>query len=237
MSSARKKQTSIRREEGTPEAGDGTRTGVTPGPDGTPSKGVVVGFAVAALALIVAIIALAGFGYRAYDVYFNEKPAQSARDAAVDSAELAILNVLTIKTSDLKDWQQRIDSSLTGDARSQVTGDQISALTAQFQKGGQNAASLEARLVRSAPVEVNADEGTGKVLVYVNATSKIPNQAGVTKLMGFEVSVLRGEGDVWKANVIRSLDSLALTDQTGTDQTGTDQTGQAPAATTTPGGN
>lgn len=188
-----------------------------------------VGFAAAVVALIVAIGALGYFGYRAYDVYFNEKPAQTAREDAVDAAETAMLNVMTIKTSDLKGWQQRIDASLTGEARAQVTGDQIAKLTAQFKSGGDNAATLTARLKRSAPEEINADEGTGKVLVYIDATSKVPNQAGVTKTMGFEVSVLRGDGDVWKANVIRSLDSLALTDSSG------DQTGQTPA--TTPGGN
>lgn len=196
-----------------------------------------VGFAAAVVALIVAIGALGYFGYRAYDVYFNEKPAQTAREEAVDAAETAMLNVMTIKTSDLKAWQERIDASLTGEARAQVTGDQIAKLTSQFKAGGDNAATLTARLKRSAPVEINADEGTGKVLVYIDATSKVPNQAGVTKTMGFEVSVLRGDGDVWKANVIRSLDSLALTDPSG-DQTGqTGQTGQTPATTTTPGGN
>lgn len=197
------------------------------------STPTLVGFVVAAVALVVAVVALVGFGYRAYDVYFNERPAQSAREEAVDSAETAILNVLTIKTSDLKGWQERIDASLTGEARSQVTGDQISKLTAQYKSGGANAAELTARLKRSAAVEVNPDEGTGKVLVYVDATSKVPNQAGVTKTMGFEVQVQRGDGDKWKASVIRSLDSLAVTDPTGSDSSAT----QTPTTTTTPGGN
>ncbi len=175
--------------------------------------------AAAIVALIVAIGALGWFGYRAYDVYFNENPTQSARNDGVAAAETAILNVLTIKANDLKDWQQRIDSSLTGDARSQVTGQQISKLTDQWKTAGDKAATLTARIKRSAPVEVNADEGTAKVLVYVDATSKVPDQAGVTKTMGFEVSVIRTD-DKWKANVVRSLDSLALTDSSGGDAAG-----------------
>ncbi|HMS77490.1 hypothetical protein [Gordonia sp. (in: high G+C Gram-positive bacteria)] len=166
--------------------------------------------AAAGVAALVALVFAVIFGMSGYKVYTDEKPTQSAREDATVSAENAIINITTIDPANVKDWQRRIDSSLTGDARTQITPDDFKKLTQQIQAAGTGqVAKLSSRVLRSAPVEVNADDGTARVLVYVEATSKKSNEAGVKRSMGFMVGMTKN-GDLWKASSITSLDSLAL---------------------------
>ena len=214
----------------------------TPGPD-TPGTGSetsaesadpsprtrLLVTAAAGVAAVVALVCAVIFGMHGYDVYVNQKPTQTAREDSRIGAENAIVNITTIDPANVKDWQRRIDSSLTGAARSQITPNDFKALTQQIESAGTGqVATLSSRVLRSAPVEVNADEGTARVLVYVEATSKKTGEAGVKRSMGFMVGMTK-KGDVWKASSIASLDSLALeTDITnaGQDQTGTTATPQ-----------
>lgn len=194
------------------------------------SVGLIAAFSVAVVALIVAVCAVGFYGYRAYDVYFNEKPAQSARENAVDAAETAILNVLTIDPKDPGAWQRRIDASLTGEARKQVTSQIIESLRTQLQQAGDNAASLTARITRSAATEIDVEDQSGAVIIYAEATAKRKNEAGQIVPFGFLVTVGKQDGDHWRATNITPLDSMAVTEQPTGDT-------QQPATTTTPGGN
>ncbi|MFW0783855.1 hypothetical protein AAFP35_04990 [Gordonia sp. CPCC 206044] len=166
---------------------------------------------VAVLAVIAAAGCAAWFGYQGYQAYFVQKPIQDARDGAVDGAEQAILNVTTVDPKDTADWKRRVDSSLTGKAKEQISGQDVSNLNSMITQAGPQAAALSSRLVRSAPTEVDADDGKAQVLVYVAATSKRENEAGVTQTMGFSVSMTKSD-DSWKAENIVPLDSLAYED-------------------------
>lgn len=186
----------------------------------------------AMVAVVVAAACVAYFGYRAYEVYFVDKPIQSARDEAVSSAEQAIINVTTVDPKNTADWKRRVDSSLTGKAKEQITAQDVSTLNQQITQAGPQAATLTSRLKRSAPTEVNADAGTAKVLIYVDATAKRENEAGVTQTMGFSVSMTKTDG-TWKASNISPLDGIDIDDpgqsanqQSGNGQSGSQQSGQ-----------
>ncbi|MGV9712184.1 hypothetical protein ACWDTI_16145 [Gordonia sp. NPDC003424] len=183
------------------------------------STGRVVASVVAVLAVIVAAVCAVWFGYRGYQAYFVEKPIQSARDDSVAAAEQAIINVTTVDPKNTADWKRRVDASLTGKALGQISAQDVSNLNSMITQAGPEAASLTSRLVRSAPSEVNADDGKAKVLVFVAATSKRANEAGVTRTMGFSVSMTK-VGDEWKAEDIAPLDAMSF-DQAAAESTST----------------
>ncbi|MGW0454995.1 hypothetical protein [Gordonia sputi] len=181
----------------------------------------------AVVAVLVAAACVAFFGYRAYEVYFVEKPIQTARDEAVSGAEQAIINVTTVDPKNTADWKRRVDSSLTGKAKEQITAQDVTTLNQQITQAGPQAATLTSRLKRSAPTEVNADAGTAKVLIYVDATAKRENEAGVTQTMGFSVSMTKTDG-TWKASNISPLDGISV-DDPGQSGSGSQQSGQQPS--------
>ncbi|MFW0795406.1 hypothetical protein AAFP30_16465 [Gordonia sp. CPCC 205515] len=173
------------------------------------STGRVVASVLAVLAVIVAAVCAVWFGYRGYQAYFVDKPIQSTRDGAVAGAEQAIINVTTVDPKNTADWKRRVDASLTGKAKDQISQQDVTNLNSMITEAGPQAASLTSRLVRSAPTEVNADDEKAKVLVFVAATSKRENEAGVTRTMGFSVSMTK-VGDDWKAEDIAPLDAMSF---------------------------
>ncbi|UVF79050.1 conjugal transfer protein [Gordonia mangrovi] len=188
-----------------------TSSSPTSGRASSRSSGVTVALAAAIVAVIAAAGCAVWFGYQGYQAYFVQKPIQEARDGAVNGAEQAIINVTTVDPRDTADWKRRVDASLTGKAREQITNQDVNNLNSMISDAGPQAATLTSRLMRSAPTEVDADGGNAKVLVYVAATSKRENEAGVTQTMGFSVSMTK-DGDSWKANDIVPLDSLQYQD-------------------------
>ncbi|WP_431816544.1 hypothetical protein [Gordonia jacobaea] len=190
--------------------------------DGTWRSHPLVGV-LAIVAVLVAAACVAFFGYRAYEVYFVEKPIQTARDEAVSGAEQAIINVTTVDPKNTADWKRRVDSSLTGKAKEQITAQDVTTLNQQITQAGPQAATLTSRLKRSAPTEVNADAGTAKVLIYVDATAKRANEAGVTQTMGFSVTMTDVDG-TWKASNISPLDGISV-EEPGQSGSGNQQQG------------
>ncbi|WP_202421869.1 hypothetical protein [Gordonia sp. SID5947] len=201
---------------------------------GRRDRGRTVASLLALLLVVAAAACAAWFGYQGYQAYFVQKPIQQARDGAVNGAEQAIINVTTVDPKDTAGWKRRVDGSLTGKAREQITSQDVSNLNSMITQAGPQAASLSSRLLRSAPTEVDADGGKAKVLVYVAATSKRENEAGVTQTMGFSVSMTK-EGDSWKASDIAPLESLAYQDP-GAAAGGAAPGGQGTAPAGTPGG-
>ncbi|RPA57201.1 hypothetical protein EF294_19395 [Gordonia oryzae] len=192
---------------------------------------------VVVIGVLVAAIACAGwFGYRAYEAY-AVAPTQQARDDATGAAEQAMLNVTTIDPKNMNAFSQRLQSSFAGDALDQVRQQVAGTLDPQLQQAGSQVGSTTSRVVRSAPTQVNADEGTAQVLVYVAVTGKTPGQASETaNTMGFLVG-MRKFGDTWKAVKVSPLDGISYADD-GSSGTGTGSGGSTPAPTGAPtGGN
>lgn len=187
----------------------------------------VVPLALAIIAVIAATVCVVVFGVRAYDVYANQYPAQQTRDEATQAAEQTVLNVTTIDPADLDGFKKRAEASLTGKAKEEVLGGKDGSVLDMLSQAGPGTAKLSARLVRSAPSEVNADEEKAKVLVYVITTLERPGQPGVDETRGFDVSMVK-DGDTWKAENLLGLEGIAYSDG------GQAGNGQAPAPA--PGG-
>ncbi|WP_238421527.1 hypothetical protein [Gordonia sp. 'Campus'] len=182
--------------------------------------------ALAAVAVIAAVVLVAVFGVRAWNVYFDEYPAQETRDAATQAAEQAVLNITTIDPKDIDGFKKRAEASLTGKAATEVLGGKDGSVLDMLGNAGPDAAKLSARLLRSAPSEVDADENKAKVLVYVVTTLERPGQAGVDETRGFDVSMTKVD-DLWKAENILGLEGIAYADGGG---------GAPAPATPAPGG-
>lgn len=181
--------------------------------------------------LVAAIACVGWFGYRAYEAYAVAAPTQQARDDATGAAEQAMLNVTTIDPKNMNTFNQRLQSSFAGDALDQVRQQVAGTLDPQLQQAGSQVGSTTSRVVRSAPTQVNADEGTAQVLVYVAVTGKMPGQASETpNTMGFLVGMQKF-GDTWKAVKVSPLDGISYADD-GSSGTGTDSGGGSTSAPT-----
>ncbi|MGC4934001.1 hypothetical protein ACLQ3C_09985 [Gordonia sp. DT30] len=217
-----------------------TRTGKTPtgkadsgGDRPSPTGSAVVrniAGVVAIVALVAAIACVGWFGYRAYEVYAVTQPTQQSRDDATGAAEQAMLNVTTIDPKKMDTFNQRLQSSFAGDALDQVRQQVVATLNPQLQKAGAEVGSTTSRVVRSAPTEVNRDEGTAQVLVYLAVSGQTPGQATETPhTMGFLVGMQKF-GDTWKAVKVSPLDGISYADD------GSAGNGQQPAPTDAPAG-
>jgi len=170
--------------------------------------GVSLLLAVAVAALVGAVASVGYFSYTAVRAYVWEAPAATARDESVDVAEQTILNILQIDPKDTKGWQKRVESTLTGDAASQINDELVGGLQSQLQQNGQDqAATLRARISRSAVVELDTDENTAQVLVYAAVTPSNANQTEGETPMGFVVSVVK-QGEHRKVNKIIPISAI-----------------------------
>ncbi len=193
-------------------------------PAALPVAGVI-----AVAGLIAAIVFTGLYGYRWYDDAANKEPVQSARDDALGGAEQAMLNVLNIDLKDSKTYQDRLAGSVTGTARTQLLGSTGLGALQKAAGDASQAATLTAKLARSAVVELNTDDNTAKTLVFLVVTSSRPNEASSSQTMGFQVQVTK-DGSAWKASNIQPLDAVAI-DPTAPAAAGG---AQAPAATGAP---
>ncbi|VFA89879.1 Uncharacterised protein [Gordonia paraffinivorans] len=197
----------------------------TPGPESSDKSNADTGrmlkrlvpLVLSFVALVAAVVCAVVFGVKAWNVYVDEYPAQQTRDQATQAAEQAVLNITTIDPADLDTFKERADASLTGKAREEVLGGKDGGVLKMLEEAGPSSAKLTARLLRSAPTEVNADEGKAKVLVYVLTSLQRPDEPNVDETRGFDVGMVK-DGDVWKAESITGLEGIAYAD-----------TGEAPA--------
>ncbi len=190
--------------------------------------------AVLALVALVAAIVFAGlYGYRWYDDSFNKEPVQTARDDALGGAEQVMLNFLNIDLKDRKAYEARLQTSVLGDARTQLLGSD--GLGRLLQADPNSAAVLTAKLARSSVVELNTDDNTAKALVFVVVTASRPDEASTSQTMGFQVQVTK-DGSAWKANDIQPLDSVAIdpTAPAAGGSTGTPAPSAAPSSPAAP---
>ncbi|WP_028463294.1 hypothetical protein [Nocardia sp. 348MFTsu5.1] len=172
--------------------------------------------ALAVVALVAAVVFAGIFGYRWIDAaFFGVQDTQEVRDDAQDGAEQVILNVTNIDPKNLTAFREQVDSSLTGNARTQITAEDFETLTKQVDANGDKTATLTSVVKRSGVVEFNEDDKTAKVLVYVDVTSTVPGAQPTTSNMGFSVDVVHEDGG-WKATDIQSIDAIGLQDPAGT---------------------
>lgn len=163
--------------------------------------------AAAVAALIAAIVCLGYFGYTGIRAYTVDSDRAQMRTGAVDGAEQAIINTLSIDPAKLNDWEERVKSSLTGQALEDATADESRKILDEAKKAaakGQGA-TISIRIIRSAPTQMNTDENTVEVLVLAAATSSAsPEQP--TALSNL-LTMVEDDG-TWKATKIVPLTEI-----------------------------
>ena len=169
--------------------------------------------AVAVGALVAAIVCAGYFGYTGIRAYVVDGDRIQVRDGAIDGAEQAILNTMTIDPASVDEWEKRAHSSLTGDALKQMTDESSKKVIDQIRAAGDKAPKVSVRIVRSAATEVNADERTAKVLVLSESvTSDQPDSVtGLSYLL-----TMVDEDGVWKASTIVPIEDIGYDPDTAT---------------------
>ena len=160
---------------------------------------------------MAAVVCAGIFGYQWYDAKFNVVSTQQERDDALDGAEQVILNVTNIDPNNLTAFREQVDSSLTGDAKSQITAQDFEQLSQGVAGANGQAATATSVIKRSGVVEFNNDESTAKVLVYADVTSTAADAKKTGVSMGFLLDVKKVDG-TWKASNIVPLETLMLND-------------------------
>ena len=159
----------------------------------------------AAAALVAAVVCLGYFGYTGIRAYTVDSAREEVRNAAVDGAEQAMLNIMSIDSSSPKAWQERMKSSLTGDALKQAISESDGAVK-QIEAAKEKNLTIKAKVIRSAATEVNADEETATVLVFAQATSSMaPDRPQPQSNL---ITMVKSDG-TWKASKIVPLTGIA----------------------------
>ncbi|MFF0489703.1 hypothetical protein ACFYTQ_11870 [Nocardia sp. NPDC004068] len=189
--------------------------------------------AVAAVAAAVALVAALWFGFGwARAAWFTDGPRAAARDAALDGARQAAVNITTLKLDD-------VDGSL-GTARSSMTGDLLD--TADKNKdqmkqravaGGVNSTS---KVLNAALTQLNSERDHASTLVVLEVDSAGPGKPSERLRFTWAIDMVK-TGDVWKAEQVQtvaepvSLDAAAPAPQPGAQPAPS----TTPAPTPTPG--
>lgn len=171
-------------------------------------------FGVLLVGLLAAVGAVGYYGWQAYQTYAVDEPRQTLRDDSEEVAQQAILNVLTIDPSDTATWQSRVDASLTGEAREQVSSQVIEDVAGQVDEAGGAAATLTARIERSVPTKVDVSGDTAEVMVFAVVAAAAEGQEPTTRPFSFLVTVV-DTGDGRKVSRIADLDALAFSEPEG----------------------
>lgn len=169
----------------------------------------------AIVAVAVAVACAGFFGYQAYEAYFVQKPIQQARDEATAAAEQAMVNVTTIDPARLDEWQRNLNASFTGGALTQVNNQIQASLIDPLRKAANQKRITTGAVKSSAPTEVNADDGTAKVQVYVNVVGSADGKQSDPVTMGFLLHMNKGSDGTWKADTVFPLDGMAVQEQPG----------------------
>lgn len=159
----------------------------------------------AAAALVAAVVCVGYFGYTGIRAYTVDSAREEVRNGAVDGAEQAMLNIMSIDSSSPKAWQERMKSSLTGDALKLAISESDGAIK-QIEAAKDKNLTIKAKVIRSAATEVNADEETATVLVFAQATSSMaPDRPQPQSNL---VTMVKSDGR-WKASKIVPLTGIA----------------------------
>ncbi|MCM6775032.1 hypothetical protein NDR87_24345 [Nocardia sp. CDC159] len=166
---------------------------------------------VAAVAAIVALAAALWFGVgwvRA--AFFTDGPRAAARDAALDGARQAAINITTMKLDD-------VDGSLAT-ARSSMTGDLLDTANKNKDQMKQRAVAggvnSEAKVLSAAVTELNSERDHAATLVVLEVDSSGPGKPSDRLRFTWAIDMVKS-GDTWKAEQVQTvaepvpLDSMA----------------------------
>lgn len=180
---------------------------------------VVALTALAALLAIVALIAACWFGFGWGKSLITEKPRADAREAALDGARQAAVNLNSMNPDNVQGAVDLMKSSSTGAMLDQIDSNQDKLV----QVATQSKARLESNVLGSSVTELNTDDDTAKVLVVLTQKTTFPdNKTPTTQRVSWTLDMKKVD-DTWKAEQATSIGAPTIEDG------GAPQAGQEPA--------
>jgi len=164
-----------------------------------------IGTAVAGVAAVIALIAAVWFGYGWAHAVFVEKPRADAREAALDGARQAAVNLNSLDPDDLEGSVALMQSSATGDMLEQINTNHDKLI----EIAGQSRAKLEAGVLSAALTELNTDDDTARALVVISQTTTPPDQGPTRQRITWSLD-MREDGSTWKAAQATTLGQPVL---------------------------
>ncbi|QIS15993.1 hypothetical protein [Nocardia arthritidis] len=167
-------------------------------------KARTIAFVVSSTALVVALAAAAWFGVgwvRA--AYFTDGPRAQAREAALDGARQAALNMTTTNLDDVPGSSALQRSSMTGALLDSATKNQQQIEAMMTSAGVQ----VNSKVVGSSLTELDSelDRASAIVVLRVTETKKDHSQPPDNYRYTWSLNMAK-VGDVWKAEQVASLE-------------------------------
>ena len=136
---------------------------------------------------------------------FVEKPRADAREAALDGARQAAVNLNSLDPDDLEGSVALMQSSATGDMLEQINTNHDKLI----EIAGQSRAKLEAGVLSAALTELNTDDDTARALVVISQTTTPPDQEPTRQRITWSLD-MREDGGTWKAAQATTLGQPVL---------------------------
>ncbi len=188
-------------------------------------KPLALALGLLAVAMIVAVVVGVNWWGRHTD---HQRAA--ARDAAVDGARQAVIDIQKIDTKDVDGTLRRMGGAMTGDLRKDWDERERVSTEDMLKQYTGVALQTDPVVASAAPIEFDEAGGTAKVLVYlVVRQSENGKQADNAYRWTYVMSMTRVDDGVWKASGMQPLQERAAI---GPADPSKPATGAAPEATT-----
>ncbi len=200
------------------ESADRASPGLRAEPSGPPRLVTVAAVA----ALVVALAAAAWFGagwVRAG--FFTDGPRAAARDAALDAAQQAAINMTSMNIDDVSGSLAIARSSMTGPILASATEHQQQAEAMAKQAG----VRMESSVLGAALTSLNSELDRASALVVLRVTEAKPGEQPAGYRYTWSLDMAK-DGDIWKAEQVSSLGQPVPLDDAGTNPTNLAAPGQ-----------
>lgn len=157
--------------------------------------------------LLVALVFAGWFGYGWAQAGFSEKPRADAREAALDGARQAAINLTSMNPDDVEGSVKTMESSSTGDMLNQITENRAKLV----QAATDSKSKLESSVLGASLTELNTDDDTAKALIVLSQTTTAPNQAPSKQRITWTLSLQNADG-TWKAAQATTLGAPVVLD-------------------------
>lgn len=167
--------------------------------------------AVAAVALVVALGAALWFGFGwARAAFFTDGPRADARDAALDGARQAAINMTTMNIDDVPGSLERARSSMTGAILDSATKNAQQAEDMAKQAN----VRMDSTVLGAALTTLNSERDKASALVVLQVTEQRADSSVAQYRYTWSLDMTE-DGDVWKVEQVASLGQPVLLDGQG----------------------
>lgn len=190
--------------ESVPQGQDQNQTIEPANRRGSPVK---VALFAAIAALVVAAIAALWFGFVWVSALFGDAAIAKSRDAAMDGARQAAINLNSFDVSDIDQSFENMRSSITGDQMQKDLDETEKNYADKLKEAQEDQISADrstAEPLHTALTEFNRDDGRATALAVVAVSTYWPTQIERTRVT-MRIVLEEVDGGVWKASSIEAI--------------------------------